>query len=120
MKRVGNFKLQEIIGEGSFCKVFRGISNDDDNKEAALRFISAEELNEPSNRQQLLKGEITSMQVISSAGGHRNIVKLLDIMEENDGVYIATELLQGPDLFDLIGIYLLLLSLQNFVYQPVF
>eukprot|EP00127_Corallochytrium_limacisporum_P003647 Clim_evm35s151 gene=Clim_evmTU35s151 len=42
------------------------------------------------------------VEMLNRCQGHRNIVKLVDVMEDELHVYILTELLKGPNLFDRI------------------
>jgi hypothetical protein len=40
---------------------------------------------------------------LSSSGGHPNVLRMLDMMEDNDCLYIVLEFLQGGELFDAVA-----------------
>lgn len=89
------YKFKEKLGKGSFAVVWRGI-NIDTGEEVAIknvekRTLSKEEL-------ETLNEEVDILKKID----HVHIVKLYDIYETRDSLYMVMELLRGGEVFDSI------------------
>eukprot|EP01130_Rhizamoeba_saxonica_P018482 TRINITY_DN925_c1_g1_i1.p1 TRINITY_DN925_c1_g1~~TRINITY_DN925_c1_g1_i1.p1 ORF type:complete len:458 (-),score=129.19 TRINITY_DN925_c1_g1_i1:38-1411(-) len=86
------YTLSNELGRGGFSIVRKGIKNGT-NEEFAIKII---EMNTNEDEIELLRREIDIMQRLE----HPNIIKLLDVFEEDDYMYLVLELVTGGELFD--------------------
>lgn len=94
-KRVGKYELGKTLGSGSFSKVKLG--QDDSGKQYAVKIIDKEQLVREHMEEQL-KREISIMRMLN----HPNIVKLFDVLQTQNHIYLVLELVTGGELFDRI------------------
>ena len=94
-KKVGKYELGRTLGSGSFAKVKLGI--DDQGKQFAVKIIDKEQLVREHMEEQL-KREISIMRMLN----HPNIVKLYDVLQTQNNIYLVLELVTGGELFDKI------------------
>lgn len=94
-KRVGKYELGRTLGSGSFSKVKLGI--DDQGKQYAVKIIDKEQLIKEHMEEQL-KREISVMRMLN----HPNCVKLFDVLQTQNNIYLVLELVTGGELFDRI------------------
>jgi serine/threonine protein kinase len=94
-KRVGKYELGKTLGSGSFSKVKLG--QDDDGKQYAVKIIDKEQLVREHMEEQL-KREISIMRMLN----HPNIVRLYDVLQTQNHIYLVLELVTGGELFDRI------------------
>jgi calcium/calmodulin-dependent protein kinase I len=88
------YDISEIIGRGGFSTVYEAIRRSDGAK-FAVKIVEKTMLQEDIK---LLKREIEIMKQVD----HVNILKLIEIFEDDDKVYIVMELVEGSELFDRI------------------
>jgi calcium/calmodulin-dependent protein kinase I len=86
------YKLQEIVGRGSFGVVKRAIRKADQ-KEFAVKIIKTKKLQ--SEEKEAIYSEVETMRQLE----HPNCVQLYDTFEEKGKFYIVMELLGGDELF---------------------
>jgi len=86
------------IGFGSFSKVKLALDKLS-GKLVALKMVDKRRLEREANLKRLLEREISILKKIS----HRNLVKLLDIYEEEDFQVIVLEWIDGAELFEIVG-----------------
>eukprot|EP00794_Sanderia_malayensis_P000605 gene605-1267_t len=96
-KRVGSYLLGETIGEGSFAKVKIAIHVSTGEK-VAIKIINKKKAREDRYVSRNLKREAEIMQLVR----HRNVVRLLEVMETDAFYYLVTELCTGGELLDKI------------------
>mmetsp|Transcript_20354 Transcript_20354/g.23463 ORF Transcript_20354/g.23463 Transcript_20354/m.23463 type:complete len:443 (+) Transcript_20354:202-1530(+) len=94
-KRVGKYELGRTLGSGSFSKVKLGV--DDQGNQYAVKIIDKEQLIREHMEEQL-KREISIMRMLN----HPNIVKLYDVLQTQNNIYLVLELVTGGELFDRI------------------
>lgn len=92
-KKVGKYELGKTLGSGSFSKVKLGI--DDHGKQFAVKMIEKEQLVKEGMEDQL-KREISVMKLLN----HPHIVKLYDVLQTSNHIYLVLELVTGGELFD--------------------
>lgn len=94
-KKVGKYELGKTLGSGSFSKVKLGM--DDTGKQYAVKIIEKEQLVREHMEEQL-KREISVMKLLN----HPHIVKLYDVLQTQNHIYLVLELVTGGELFDKI------------------
>lgn len=94
-KKVGKYELGKTLGSGSFSKVKLGV--DDTGKQYAVKIIDKEQLIR-ENMEEQLKREISIMKMLN----HPFIVKLYDVLQTQNNIYLILELVTGGELFDRI------------------
>mmetsp|Transcript_9744 Transcript_9744/g.19025 ORF Transcript_9744/g.19025 Transcript_9744/m.19025 type:complete len:428 (-) Transcript_9744:24-1307(-) len=105
LKRVGNFVLGDVLGEGAYGQVREGLRISDGPKfgqRVAVKIISRKLLKKVRNGEENLKREIKCLKKVK----HKNVIQLYDVIdqEELDKVYLVFELanlLSVQDLLDL-------------------
>lgn len=90
----------ELLGSGNMASVYR-YTRKKDNVQLAAKVVEKKSLTEMS--------EFTNeLEILAACGGHRHILDLHDIFEDEDNFYLLTDLLEGGELFDRIcemGVY---------------
>lgn len=94
-KKVGKYELGRTLGSGSFSKVKLGV--DDQGKQYAVKIIDKEQLVREHMEEQL-KREISVMKMLN----HPHIVRLYDVLQTSNHIYLVLELVTGGELFDRI------------------
>jgi serine/threonine-protein kinase ULK/ATG1 len=95
-KKVGNYRLEEKIGSGSFATVYRATYNNSD-LVVAIKEISKKKVANAQSWEHLA-GEIKLMRTLN----HPNIVHFIDHFHSERNVYVVMEYLPGGDLRDFI------------------
>jgi hypothetical protein len=94
----GLYELGPKIGEGMFGKVKEAV--DADGHRFAVKIISKAALVGRSSKEaEHLQKEVAFMRTLN---GHKNVLRLIDIHEDADNLYLVLELAKGGDLFDKI------------------
>ncbi|CAD8102545.1 unnamed protein product [Paramecium sonneborni] len=95
-KRVGDYELGAILGQGAFG-IVRSAINVITKQEFAIKIIDKEKI----KREELiesLKKEIHILMIIN----HPNIVKLIEVLASKTKIYLVLEWIKGGELFDVI------------------
>ena len=97
-RQVGDYLIQgDSIGTGGFAKVFVGL-HIPTKERVAIKIIDKEELfSEEVNKKRLLL-EISILKKVR----HKNIIKLYEIMETPETIYLVMEYCNNGELFDFI------------------
>ena len=88
-----DYTFDEIIGQGSFAKVYLS-SRKDDNKKFAIKAIRKSLLLSQSDNMECVIMEINVLRRLD----HPNIVKLYKVYESEHHIYLVMEYVQGGDL----------------------
>jgi len=83
----------DVLGEGTFAKVFKG-TNRKTKKEVAVKIID-----KANSRQDLLNTEIW---ILQNFGNHPNILNFYDMYETETEVQLVIEFMPGGELFDFL------------------
>ena len=94
---IGDYLLNEEIGSGGFAKVVQAIHIPTGEK-VAVKIMDKEQIfSEPLNLSRIQR-EIAILKIVR----HTNIIKLYELMETPDKIYIVMEYCNGGELFDYI------------------
>jgi len=94
---IGDYLLNEEIGSGGFAKVVQAIHIPTGEKVAVKIMDKAQIFSEPLNLNRIQR-EIAILKIVR----HNNIIKLYELMETPDKIYIVMEYCNGGELFDYI------------------
>ena len=94
-KKVGKYELGRVLGSGAFSSVKLGM--DESGRQVAVKVIEKEQVIREKLEEQL-KLEISVMRSLN----HPNIVRLFDVLQTSNNIYIILELVTGGELFDRI------------------
>ncbi|OAJ43589.1 hypothetical protein BDEG_26934 [Batrachochytrium dendrobatidis JEL423] len=93
---VGNYRLEKTIGQGTYGKVRLGVHTLTDEK-VAVKVIEKSQI-QSGKQVARLQREIRFLKLLN----HPHIVKVHDVVETNDFIYIVMEYAVGGELFDYI------------------
>ena len=96
-KQIGDYLLNEEIGSGGFAKVVLGTHIPTGEKVAIKIMDKQQILSDELNRERVLS-EIAILKVVR----HNNIIKLYEVMETPQKIYLVMEYCDGGELFDYI------------------
>ncbi|KAJ1021937.1 hypothetical protein NDA16_003699 [Ustilago loliicola] len=85
--------LPKVLGQGSFA-VVKAVVERSTGEQRALKIIAKKPLKDSNEK--MLKEEITILGKVE----HPNIIKMWDLYETREGVFIVTDLCRGGELFD--------------------
>ncbi len=85
--------LPTVLGQGSFA-VVKAVVDKVSGEQRALKIIAKKPLKDSNEK--MLKEEITILGKVE----HPNIIKMWDLYETREGVFIVTDLCRGGELFD--------------------
>lgn len=85
--------LPQVLGQGSFA-VVKAVVEKSTGEQRALKIIAKRPLKDSNEK--MLKEEITILGKVE----HPNIIKMWDLYETKEGVFIVTDLCKGGELFD--------------------
>ena len=93
---IGKYQLLRTLGEGEFGKVKLAVQHET-GKEAAIKLIKKESIENPTRRAKLLR-EISILKAVD----HPYIVKLYVVIETDTHIGIVTEFAPGGEVFEYI------------------
>ena len=96
-KQIGDYLLNEEIGSGGFAKVVLG-THIPTGEKVAIKIMDKEQiLSDELNKERVLS-EIAILKIVR----HNNIIKLYEVMETPQKIYLVMEYCDGGELFDYI------------------
>ncbi|GMM27904.1 protein kinase [Martiniozyma asiatica (nom. inval.)] len=97
--RFGNYILGSTLGEGEFAKVKLGWRKDGKNpSQAAIKLIKRESIPQGSEKENKIHREITALKKLR----HPNIVRLVEVLQNDKYIGIVLEYASGGELFEYI------------------
>ena len=96
-KQIGDYILEDEIGSGGFAKVVQGIHIPTGEK-VAIKVLNKLQLMEDPENLKRVEREIQILKLVK----HKNIIKLYEVMETPQKIYLVMELCEGGELFDYI------------------
>ena len=106
-KRVGDYELCEVLGEGSFATVRRA-RHTKTGHEFAVKCLDKQQI-EKQHMSKQLKREIAIMRLIK----HPRVVQFYEVLASKTKIYLVLELVEGGELFDLVSRELSLFNLST-------
>lgn len=96
-KVLKHYKPTLKLGEGAYASVYRGsvIDNKLVDKYSSKQ-VAIKVMNRLRNPYALLECELLA------SVNHRNVLKVYEVIEDQDSVFLVTELLEGPELFEVL------------------
>ena len=94
---IGDYLLNDEIGSGGFAKVVQAIHIPTGEKVAVKIMDKAQIFQEPLNLNRIQR-EIAILKIVR----HKNIIKLYELMETPNKIYLVMEYCNGGELFDYI------------------
>lgn len=93
------YKLEKLIGDGAFLSVYRGI-NTQNGEAVAIKIINKTNL----NPKQLgnIQNEISIMNKLLNAGGHINVLHLIEFFDTPENCFLILENCDGGEIFNKI------------------
>eukprot|EP01062_Namystynia_karyoxenos_P080975 TRINITY_DN881_c0_g1_i1.p1 TRINITY_DN881_c0_g1~~TRINITY_DN881_c0_g1_i1.p1 ORF type:complete len:498 (+),score=232.59 TRINITY_DN881_c0_g1_i1:80-1495(+) len=95
-KKIGKYQLGETLGEGNYGKV-KLAKHVETGQRFAVKIVQKSRLREEGLEEQM-KREITVQKMLV----HRNVVRLFEVMQTDNNIYLVLELITGGELFDRI------------------
>ena len=96
-KQIGNYILIKEIGSGGFAKVFLALHIPTGEK-VAIKILNKLMFKVGSENHKLLQREISILKCVK----HQNVIKLYEVMETPQKIYLVMELCENGELFDYI------------------
>ena len=96
-KQIGDYILHDEIGSGGFAKVVKGIHIPTGEKVAIKIMDKIQLFTDPLNLRRV-KTEISLLKIVR----HKNIIKLYEVIETPQKIYLIMEYCEGGELFDYI------------------
>ncbi|CAH1798334.1 unnamed protein product [Owenia fusiformis] len=97
-KKVGNYLLGKLLGEGSFAKVRLGVHVLTREK-VAIKIINKKLVTKRDYVKKYFRREATILQRLD----HPNIVRLYEVLETDNSYYMVTEYVEGESLHDFMN-----------------
>lgn len=94
-----NYQLRQLLGEGAFSQVYKGIKMDL-KEQVAIKIINKTNLllKQLGN----IQNEINIMNKLTNAGGHINILRLIELFESEENCFLVLEYSDGGEIFNKI------------------
>eukprot|EP00467_Chlorarachnion_reptans_P008057 CAMPEP_0114534416 /NCGR_PEP_ID=MMETSP0109-20121206/27827_1 /TAXON_ID=29199 /ORGANISM="Chlorarachnion reptans, Strain CCCM449" /LENGTH=785 /DNA_ID=CAMNT_0001717825 /DNA_START=168 /DNA_END=2524 /DNA_ORIENTATION=+ len=89
-----HYKIKNQIGRGRFSTVHRA-ANVKTNEAVAVKIIEKKRMSAPKHQREALRTEIAILKLVK----HPNIVRMRDIFETADIIYIVMDIMRAGDLF---------------------
>lgn len=91
------FKVKKVLGEGSFAKVYLATNNED--KELyAIKAFSKESLSKQTKGKSAIRNEIEILTTLD----HPNLLRIKEVNESKNSLYLVCEYLNGGSLNDFL------------------
>ena len=95
-EKIGDLTLIKPIGEGLFGSIFLAVNNENSTK-YAVKLIKSKHIENPIDKK-YIDNEISILKDIN----HPNILKVIDIKEKLNNIYIITEYYNGGNLLEIM------------------
>lgn len=93
-KEILNYRIEKLIGKGGMGSVYLA-ENKDIEQKVAIKVLNDDLVQSPTVRERMKKEAQTLLRL-----DHPNIVKLLNYIEQDDGIYLIMEYVEGCSLED--------------------
>lgn len=93
------YQLRQLLGEGAFSSVYKGYKVDL-NEQVAIKVINKTNLSQKQLNN--IQNEINIMNKLTNAGGHVNILRLIESFELEENCFLVLEYSDGGEIFNKI------------------
>lgn len=93
------YELRQLLGEGAFSNVYKG-ANLETNEQVAIKVINKTNLSQKQLNN--IQNEINIMNKLSNAGGHVNVLRLIESFESKENCFLILEFSDGGEIFNKI------------------
>ncbi|KAF3993984.1 hypothetical protein FT663_00004 [Candidozyma haemuli var. vulneris] len=93
------YQLRQLLGEGAFSSVYKGVKTDS-KEQVAIKIINKTNLT--SKQLNNIQNEINIMNKLTNAGGHVNILRLIESFESEENCFLVLEYSDGGEIFNKI------------------
>lgn len=90
-----HYELGALLSKGAFGRVYRAKHVQMDT-ETAVKVVSKEKVGEQQIHAELMQNELEVLQEVS----HPNIMRVIEVVEDEENYYIITEFISGGNLLD--------------------
>jgi serine/threonine protein kinase len=98
VKKIGKYELGKTLGQGTFGKVKCAVDTADGKRTPyAIKILDRKQI-EKENMQEQLKNEIAIMKMLK----HEHVVRMFEVIQSPQHIYIVLEIITGGELFDRI------------------
>jgi serine/threonine protein kinase len=98
VKKIGKYELGKTLGQGTFGKVKCAVDTSDGKRSPfAIKILDRKQI-EKENMQEQLKNEIAIMKMLK----HEHVVRMFEVIQSPQHIYIVLEIITGGELFDRI------------------
>jgi protein kinase/serine/threonine-protein kinase len=104
------YRLEEFFGEGGISTVWRGVDTETD-REVAIKHPNYDSSNAREIIDASLRSELDILEVIRDAGGHPNVMELIDSVVHADMLFIVVGFIRGEEMYEAV-------SRQNGITNP--
>lgn len=93
------YRLEQLLGEGAFSSVYKGC-NTQTGESVAIKIINKQNL----TPKQLgnTHNEIHIMNTLANAGNHPNVLRMIELFDEQDNSFLILEYCDGGEIFNKI------------------
>jgi len=96
------YRLEEFLGKGGISRVWRGVDVETGD-EVAIKHPNYDSSNHPDVVDESIRSELDVLQVIKDAGGHPNVMQLVDSVVHGDMLFIVVDFVRGEDMQDAVS-----------------
>jgi protein kinase/serine/threonine-protein kinase len=96
------YRLEAFLGEGGISRVWRGTDRET-GEEVAVKHPNYDSSNHPEVVEESIRSELDVLQTINDAGGHPNVMELVDSVVHGDMLFIVVDFVRGEDMQDAVS-----------------
>ena len=96
------YRLAEFLGKGGISRVWRGVDGETD-REVAVKHPNYDSSNPPEIVDESIRSELDVLETIADAGGHPNVMELVDSVVHGDMLFIVVDFVRGEDMQDAVS-----------------
>jgi serine/threonine protein kinase len=96
------YRLAEFLGKGGISRVWRGVDEETDS-EVAIKHPNYDSSNPPEIVDESIRSELDVLETIAEAGGHPNVMELVDSVVHGDMLFIVVDFVRGEDMQDAVS-----------------
>ncbi|PSQ19205.1 serine/threonine protein kinase [Halobacteriales archaeon QS_8_69_26] len=95
------YQLDQFVDEGGISKVWVG-HDVSSGRKVAIKHPNYDSTNDPAIIDESLRSELEILESISDAGGHPNVMTLIEGMEHEDLLFLVVDFIEGEDMHKVV------------------